>query len=164
MRCEHGGVGGRQQSKASTLVSRQRICSFSFWLLCGAGAFIVPNKSLGGGNSLNSRGLFSLFCTYISRSERNWAEKRLICQISTLPCKNLHPQPCAGENSILPHICSDKRVCRVEAEEGRRMEILPPPASPHFPQRNQAGNVVRSKANLTKSKCPAAKIPSQNKQ
>ena len=80
-------------------------------------------------------------------------------------CKNLHPQPCAGENSILPHICSDKRVCCVEAEEGR-MEILPPPASsPHFPQRNQAGNVVqRSKANLTKSKCPAAKMPSQNKQ
>ena len=68
-------MGGTQQSKASTLVSRQRICSF--WLLCGAGAFIVPSKSLGGGNLLNSGGHRKyLVILYRSRTERNWAEKK----------------------------------------------------------------------------------------
>ena len=161
------GSGRQQQSKAGTgqLAAAHLLLLESLW-----------RRYLESSNYIFSWGEICLICrtlqfllqVSISQELRGIRQKLRLAEANNkIPlCKNLHLQPCAGENSILPHICSDKQVCRVEAEEGRmEREILPPPAtSPHFPQRNQAGNVVRSNANLTKNKCPAAKIPSQNKQ
>ena len=155
--------GRRQQSKASTLVSRQRICSF--WLLCGGSAFIAPSKSLGWGKFVRTLQLFRLFG--IQKELREIGQKSADRGIYLHYCVKIctHSHVLEKTQSFLTSApTSGSAVWRRMRGGGWRGRFCRHQPVHTFPRETKQEMLCGVKANLTKSKCPAAKMPSQNKQ